>query len=324
MAHIPTDICPITGLPVTDKYLHGIDGRTYILKFDNNNEQLIYLPPSFQKLENEPLYIQYKHIIAGAILNSVLPRVGALGLTMISLENFENLLADISYPSTPQEKLDNLLSVLVSMQNFDGANINLQTFNADNIFTYRHYFRTQKELNFYMNTLYEFGYIKFPGEQRPLNPEVPFTMVILTFKGLQYFLQMQSSGKQSKKCFVAMAFHADLKPIREAIRSALLETGFNPILIDEVHYDSDQTINDAIISHLKEARFCIADFTNQRNGVYFESGFALGQNKQVIYCCHNNSFKDSHFDTDHFPHIKYDTPVELKIKLIDKIKAWIL
>lgn len=75
---------------------------------------------------------------------------------------------------------------------------------------------------------------------------------------------------------------------------------------------------------MKSSKFCIADFTEQRDGVYFESGFAVGLGKKVIYTCHKKWFKKSHFDTNHFPHIIYESMQELKEKLDNKIKAWII
>jgi nucleoside 2-deoxyribosyltransferase len=87
--------------------------------------------------------------------------------------------------------------------------------------------------------------------------------------------------------------------------------------------DSSQTINDAIISAIKSCKFCIADFSQQKDGVYFESGFAIGLGKPVIYTCDSDWFNKSHFDTNHFPHIIYESKPDLAAKLDNKIKAWI-
>jgi len=95
------------------------------------------------------------------------------------------------------------------------------------------------------------------------------------------------------------------------------------ILIDEVHFDSESTINDAIIAQIKQAKFCISDFTQQKDGVYFEAGYALGRGLPVIYSCHKDDFEKSHFDTKHFPHIIYNNTEDLKRMLVDKINAWI-
>lgn len=109
----------------------------------------------------------------------------------------------------------------------------------------------------------------------------------------------------------------------EAIAPACFETGFRSMRIDRHHIDAEQTINDAMIAEIKRSRFCIADFTKHKKGVYFEAGYALGRGQKVIYTCHRDHFQDSHFDTSHYPHLLYSSPAELKQQLIDKINAWI-
>jgi nucleoside 2-deoxyribosyltransferase len=120
-----------------------------------------------------------------------------------------------------------------------------------------------------------------------------------------------------------MSFSGSCVEIREAIKQACKETGFNPILVDEIDPGMTNTINDAIVANLKKCKFCIADFTEQKDGVYFESGFALGQGKRVIYTCKEDWFNKSHFDINHFPHIIYPNVAELKRQLVDRINAWI-
>jgi hypothetical protein len=111
--------------------------------------------------------------------------------------------------------------------------------------------------------------------------------------------------------------------IRSAIKQAIIETGFIPIIVDEIHVKSDVTINDEILASIKKSRFCISDFTQQKNGVYFEAGYALGRGLKVIYTCTREDFNNAHFDINHYLHILYDTPEQLKKGLIDKIEAWI-
>jgi hypothetical protein len=324
MDHTITEVCPFTGLPAKNQYVHHIPGRTYSISISSQDDTFICLPPEFDSFIKSPYYNQNKHLIIGALLNGLLPVNPNLGFISIPNIQLPDIISKLIYPSTPQEKLDNFLNTLVNLQNFDGEMIEFMDYSVDPNFYYKLFFKSQDEMNFYLNTLFEMGFIKFPDGGPFITEEGSFVSFFLSFKCLQYYLQLKSAGIQSNKCFIAMSFNASLQPIREAIKSALVETGFKPILIDEVHYGSDQTINDAIISHLRESRFCIADFTEQRNGVYFESGFALGQNKQVIYTCHKEFFEQSHFDTNHFPHIIYETPDSLKDQLINKIKAWIV
>ena len=120
-----------------------------------------------------------------------------------------------------------------------------------------------------------------------------------------------------------MSFDSSMSETRETIKSVIQKNGFEPIFIDEQLIGSTQTINDAIIAAIKSCRFCIADFSQQRDGVYYESGFAAGLNKPVIYTCLDEWFSKSHFDTNHFPHLIYKSSNELAEKLDNKIKAWI-
>ena len=119
-----------------------------------------------------------------------------------------------------------------------------------------------------------------------------------------------------------MSFSKTTENIREIIKRAVRESGYEPLLVDELHYDSDLTINDAIIKFIKKSKFLIADFTEQKHGVYFEAGFALGLKKPVIYTCSFNDFKQTHFDTNHYPHIVYELN-NLEERLKNKIQAWI-
>lgn len=120
-----------------------------------------------------------------------------------------------------------------------------------------------------------------------------------------------------------MSFDDTLEETRKAIKQVILQNDFEPILIDEQDLESSQTINDAIISEIKSCKFCIADFSQQKDGVYFESGFAVGLGKPVIYTCHKDWFDKTHFDTNHFPHLIYENNSEFIQKLDNKIKAWI-
>jgi hypothetical protein len=228
-----------------------------------------------------------------------------------------NLLKVKSYPKTPKDKRDFLLLKLFESIDFEGQEVSVSLLNSN---SYKYYLANLKEFDFYLNTLSNAGYITI---ERALNS----LLLKRTYDGLNYAITIQEEGLQSNNCFIAMSFGNTVADIREAIRNACIETKHNPIFVDEVIIDSDATINDAIIANLKKSKFCIADFTEQKYGVYFESGFALGQNKKVIYTCKEDWFNGkegkSHFDTDHFPHIIYSNTRELTKKLIDRINAWL-
>jgi len=61
--------------------------------------------------------------------------------------------------------------------------------------------------------------------------------------------------------------------------------------------------------------------TGQRGGVYFEAGFALGLGKPVIWTCRSDDMEKLHFDTRQYNHVTWNTPIELKDKLVNRILA---
>ena len=309
-------ICPITGKNITFEKPSEY-GSVYKIEINGLN-QTIELPDFYGSWERDQIYAKNKHIIAGLLLNGQLFELYQ-GPQKVSLELFKEKLIEAVYPKLPQEKYDYLLQRIFSLQEYEGAVIEMAARFQDVEFYHSLFFKNRDELTFYIKTLYNDGLLNVKFFSSDSYPE----KCNLTYKGLSYVLKLMDEGKQPRNCFIVMSFGSGMGSIRNSIKEACIATGYTPVLVDEVHIDSDATINDAIIANLKKSRFCIADFTEQKDGVYFESGFALGQGKQVIYTCQKDDFNRSHFDTNHFPHIVYADAEELKKKLIDKIEAWI-
>ena len=241
------------------------------------------------------------------------------GNNYISLEELKDKLGDIGpYPHTQKEKFDNFFLALLDFQRYDGEEIILGDFSRAIPYEAL-YLKNWNERNFYLSSFLQKGLIRgrISGTR-----EIPMAFN-LSYEGLNYGVELQKTSAASTQCFVAMSFAADMKETREAIKAACRETGFQAMLIDEAHYDAEQTINDAMVAEIKKSKFCISDFTHQRQNVYFEAGFALGLGIPVIYTCHKDDMSSRHFDTRHFPHISYASPEQLKRELINKIEAWI-
>lgn len=66
----------------------------------------------------------------------------------------------------------------------------------------------------------------------------------ITFRGLNYFIELTERGDLSNKCFLAMSFDSSMKETRETLKSVIQKNGFEPIIIDEQSIESTQTIND--------------------------------------------------------------------------------
>lgn len=124
----------------------------------------------------------------------------------------------------------------------------------------------------------------------------------------------------NKRIFVAMSFAQDLEEIYEkGIRPSIGAAGFEAIRVDRVEHN--EKICDKILADIRSCGLVVADFTGQREGVYFEAGFAAGLGKPVIWTCRSDWFKRTHFDTNHYNHIVWKDIDELKTRLVNRILA---
>jgi nucleoside 2-deoxyribosyltransferase len=80
-------------------------------------------------------------------------------------------------------------------------------------------------------------------------------------------------------------------------------------------------LDDEIIASIRGAKFLVADFTGQRNGVYFEAGFMLGLGRPVIWICKKEDLKNVHFDTRQYNTIDCVDETDLKKRLVNRILA---
>ena len=127
---------------------------------------------------------------------------------------------------------------------------------------------------------------------------------------------------RSDFAFVAMSSAPEHRSIYlEGIAPGVGDAGWRPIRVDQ-----DQNggrIDDVVISQIRDARFIVADFTEHRGGVYFESGLALGLGLPVIWTCRQDHLAKLHFDPRQFNHLVYDAPADLRKKLSSRIRAFI-
>ena len=134
----------------------------------------------------------------------------------------------------------------------------------------------------------------------------------------------QEVNPSSDQVFVAMWFDDSMEEAYErGIYPAIKRTGYNPFRIDKKP-DVDK-IDDEIIGEIRRSRFLVADFTygekGIRGGVYYEAGFALGLDLEVIRSCRADQIADLHFDVNHHYHIAWNTPEELREGLERRILA---
>ena len=147
---------------------------------------------------------------------------------------------------------------------------------------------------------------------RSINGGGVFTFNELTFDGLSYLEELQEPNINSKNIFVAFNFEDSLKDIfNVSLKTEIEKEGFNYVVVNQDNVDHNKSINDEIIVKLKSSRIVIADFTNHRNSVYFEAGYAMGMNIPIIWTCQAGHENDMSFDTRQFPHIVWKDEKDL-------------
>lgn len=318
-------ICPTKRLQPQNlgKNPDGIDYH-YKLNYDGLEYFVNWAPG--ETLEDGRGFIQENlHILRGLLYNGTFPQ--PMNGFNVSVANLKEVVKDSVYPITSTQKRNGFIEFLYRNQEWEGNPMSLveNTSLFDEVM-YRNFFKNSAELLFYIDTLKELGYVKATSNNTGRSGYA-FNTFRLTFKGLEFIENMHNSGPQSKKCFIAMSFNEKsslVQAIEETIKKVVRKCNYEPVIVKDQHVKSDRTINDQIIADIRGCKFLIADFTEQKAGVYFEAGFAAGLGRPVIYTVHKPDLKNSHFDTKPMQHIVYENVVELEEKLTNKIKAWIV
>lgn len=142
----------------------------------------------------------------------------------------------------------------------------------------------------------------------------------ITAKGMLAADEMQTPAIASFQGFVAMNFHPSMDTAwSDGFDKAIKLAGYRPLRIDNKEFLGG--ISDEIIAEIRRSRFLVADYTGQKNGVYFEAGFALGLGIPVIPACRKDEIAGLHFDIRHINTLVWDEPGDLAHKLQIRIRA---
>ena len=131
--------------------------------------------------------------------------------------------------------------------------------------------------------------------------------------GFEYIYDMVL---KKNSVFIAMWFNNEMFEARVKIEKAIKECGYNPIIIDQKEYNNQ--IVPEIFHEIKECSFVVADLTGQRNGVYYEAGYAEAIGKPVILTCRKSN-KKPHFDVAQKNTIFWDDTNDLYSRLLARI-----
>ena len=160
------------------------------------------------------------------------------------------------------------------------------------------------------------GYLDAPSNNTTHKPIGAWINV----KGVLRAEELVTMHPPSAQGFVAMAFDKSMSDVwLNGFEPAIRAAGFLPFGIDGKDYIG--SISDEIIAEIRRSRFVIADYTSQRNGVYFEAGFALGLGLTVIPTCKEDEIEKLHFDIRHLNTLPWKTPNELVVSLSRRIRA---
>jgi len=126
----------------------------------------------------------------------------------------------------------------------------------------------------------------------------------LTLKGWNRVDQLRHAQIASRFAFFARRFsNPELDNIFEGcLRPAVKQTGYELRTVVQKAGLIDSVIEDEI----RRCRFLLADLSDDNAGAYWESGFAEGLGKPVIYICKADKMENVHFDTNHRHTIPWD------------------
>jgi len=176
-----------------------------------------------------------------------------------------------------------------------------------------------EELSYVVNALLDKNLLAHPGGKRA-NGHHAFG---LTFDGWMKFEELRKSVSDSRVAFMAMDFNNPTvdKIYKEHFKPAVKATGFELQSLKE--NPPAGLIDNRLLVEIRNARFLIADLTDDNSGAYWEAGLAEGLGKPVIYVCEEATFeKDkTHFDTNHHHTIPWD--VGNPKQVVEDLKATI-
>lgn len=233
--------------------------------------------------------------------------------------NIESCLDERRLPDTLVDRIHLILEYLMKKSQRAGDSVKIHI-EKDYPIAYA---KDPAEFRFMLDSLDESNFITMMRSEPKVSLDDTVKDIFdckLTIEGWSKVEQLYKKTPKGNQCFVAMWFSSELdNTYSSSIEPAILETGYKPLRIDKKEHNDK--IDDQIIAEIRRSSLLIADFTGQRGGVYFEAGFAMGLGIPVIWTCHKGHIDDCHFDTNHYNHIVWTSPEELKEKLKNRILA---
>jgi nucleoside 2-deoxyribosyltransferase len=226
------------------------------------------------------------------------------------IRTVEELLSE--FPAGISERVDKILRNIHVLAPSYGTETELPSH-------YDLFSKTFEEALFIVEVLRDRGLIS-TNVHRTIAGSGKWTPVSITAAGWERLEQIEA-GAGSRQAFVAMSFARELDSAYSAIGKACAPD-FAASRVDTKEHNNE--IVGEILLEIRRSRFVIADVTGQRQGVYFEAGFAMGIGRPVIWSCREDDFKHVHFDASHFSHVIWSSEADLTEKMAKRIRGTIL
>ena len=149
------------------------------------------------------------------------------------------------------------------------------------------------------------------------------TRISLSLEGWTQYEAERHGQLSGKDGFLALKFnepHLD-DFVKDVLKPSVKEN-FGCNLYDMRDVSQAGVIDNIMRVRIRDSRFVIADLTHANQGVYWESGFAEGLGKPVIYICEASEFENIHFDTNHCTTVKWskDDPEAFKSEFVATLR----
>ncbi|MCB2168868.1 MAG: hypothetical protein KQI78_14505 [Deltaproteobacteria bacterium] len=224
--------------------------------------------------------------------------------------NIKSIIENLPYYSTSQKQII-LLRALRQKSKYPGDKVQL---NEEQDFPLA-WADNANEFRFYLQSISMRGFVE-------LDSTLDHFTANISHAGWEYLDKYGELPAFQNQVFIAMSFSKALEEAWEkGIKPAVEKAGYKPYRIDKIPHI--ERIDAKIITEIKNSKFLIADVTEQKNGVYYEAGFAQGLKRPVIWSVRNDEIDEVHFDTKTFNHIVWETPKELSQELYYRICATI-
>ena len=212
-------------------------------------------------------------------------------------------------PKTVGERLDRVLLNLGRMSKAPGEKVALENKHRVACFA-----ETPKQALFFLGALHRKGLISDAAR-------IP-TEIMVTVDGWNRIAELGHATRESRQVFVAMSFDPSMESAwRDGLAVGVEDVGLMPLRVDKKEHN--EKICDVITNEIRRSCLVVADVTLQRQGVYFEAGFAMGLQVPVIWTCRKDDMGNCHFDTRQYNHINWSSPEELRERLRRRIEATI-